>query len=113
MTQAGSIGRSLTLKRIFDILASGIGIVALLPVYALVALAVAIDSPGPIIFRQLRLGKDKRPFHILKFRTMRHDPTGSGPQVTANDDPRITRVGRILRHWKLDELPQLAASASG
>jgi len=107
MTQVGSIERSATLKRIFDILASGIGIVALLPVYALVALAVAFDSPGPIIFRQLRLGKNESPFYILKFRTMRHDGEGSGRLITTRDDPRITRVGRILRKWKLDELPQL------
>ena len=102
-----SIGRSLALKRCFDVLAASLGIVVLSPVLLLIGLAVAVDSPGPVLFRQSRIGKNESEFEILKFRTMRHQDRSAGPQVTSKDDPRITRVGRVLRDWKLDELPQL------
>jgi len=75
------------------------------PVLAGVALAVAITSRGPIIFRQWRMGKDGRPFEILKFRSMRQ--ANAGPAVTAKGDPRVTRIGGVLRKTKLDELPVL------
>ena len=93
-------------KRAMDV---GLCLLALplaLPLMALIALAVKADSPGPVLFRQQRVGRGGVPFRILKFRSMRlHD--GSGPQVTAAGDARVTRVGRWLRRTKLDELPQL------
>jgi len=94
-------------KRIFDFVVAGAGFVVLLPVLAVVALAVAVSSPGPVLFRQQRVGLHGRPFEILKFRTMANAPEGTGPLVTAAGDRRITPVGRVLRAAKLDELPQL------
>lgn len=96
------------LKRTFDILVSAIGLLALSPVLALVAIAIKIGSPGPVFFRQERVGKNFRPFKILKFRTMVVDAPKLGAQITqGNDDPRITKIGKLLRRTKLDELPQL------
>lgn len=92
-------------KRIFDLVAAGVGLVALLPVFAAIALAIKLSSPGPVLFRQQRVGRNGRLFWLYKFRTMRPDPGGS--LLTAAGDPRITPVGRWLRHRKLDELPQL------
>jgi len=94
-------------KRIFDFVVAGAGIVVLAPVLAVIALAVAVSSPGPVLFRQQRVGLHGRPFEILKFRTMTHAPEGQGLLVTAAGDRRITPVGRVLRSAKLDELPQL------
>jgi lipopolysaccharide/colanic/teichoic acid biosynthesis glycosyltransferase len=94
-------------KRVFDFVVAGAGFVVLLPVLAIIALAVAVSSPGPVLFRQQRVGLNGRLFEILKFRTMTHAPEGQGPLVTAAGDRRITRVGRVLRATKLDELPQL------
>jgi lipopolysaccharide/colanic/teichoic acid biosynthesis glycosyltransferase len=74
---------------------------------ALIALLIRLDSPGPAFFRQERLGKDGRPFIILKFRSMRLDAEKNGPQWADKDDPRCTRLGRILRKSRLDEIPQL------
>ena len=68
---------------------------------------IVLDSPGPAFFRQQRLGKDGKPFWIIKFRTMVEDAERDGPQWASQDDPRITRVGRMLRKLRLDELPQL------
>ncbi len=95
------------LKRIVDILLSGIGIVFLLPVFAVVALGVKMTSPGPIFFRQERMGLSGSTFRIFKFRTMKVQKPNSGCQVTANGDSRITPFGAFLRQYKLDELPQL------
>ncbi len=92
-------------KRIMDVIASSAALVALAPAMALLALAVKLDSPGPVLFRQERAGRGNRPFTILKFRSMRVGATG--PLVTAAQDARVTRVGRFLRRTKLDELPQL------
>ena len=94
-------------KRLFDILASSVGLMLLLPVLLCLALWVKLDSPGPILFRQVRVGRHGQPFVIHKFRTMRHDPQCSGPQITVGCDARITSAGRLLRATKLDELPQL------
>ena len=93
-------------KRLFDVLMSSLGLLALGPLLILIALAVKLDSPGPVFFRQERVGRFGVPFRIHKFRTM-HVHDGSGPQVTAAGDARITRAGRWLRATKLDELPQL------
>ena len=94
-------------KRLFDLLMSSLGLLALGPLLILIALAVKLDSPGPVFFRQERVGRFGVPFRIHKFRTMRHDPAGSGLQITVGADRRITRVGQFLRGSKLDELPQL------
>ena len=95
------------MKRAFDIVASFVGLVLLFPLLLVVALIIKLESRGPIFFRQERMGKGFRPFYIYKFRTMIHDPTGSGRPLTVGKDPRITRVGAFLRHAKLDEFPQL------
>lgn len=94
-------------KRLFDWLMSSLGLLALGPLLLLIALAVKLDSSGPVFFRQERVGRFGKPFRIHKFRTMRHDPAGQGLQITVGADSRITRVGGILRSTKLDELPQL------
>jgi exopolysaccharide biosynthesis polyprenyl glycosylphosphotransferase len=106
------------LKRAMDILLVGLGLVAISPLLALVALAIKVDSPGPVFYRQTRVGKDGRQFSMLKFRSMcvdadrrlaelRQHNEASGPLFKMKSDPRITRVGRILRRSSLDELPQL------
>lgn len=94
-------------KRLFDLFFSGLGLLALGPLLLLIALAVKLDSPGPVFFRQERVGRHGRPFRINKFRTMQHAPTGQGLQITVGADRRITRVGHFLRASKLDELAQL------
>ena len=91
-------------KRLFDIVASALGLLLLAPLLLLVALWVRLDSPGPVLFRQTRVGRFGEPFVIHKFRTMRVE---SGAAITVGEDPRITRSGRLLRQAKLDELPQL------
>ena len=94
-------------KRLFDLLLSSIGLLLLAPVLLLIAVLIKLDSPGPVMFRQERVGRFGRPFHIHKFRTMQHDPAGQGLLITVGADRRITRVGAVLRQTKLDELPQL------
>jgi lipopolysaccharide/colanic/teichoic acid biosynthesis glycosyltransferase len=101
------------LKRCFDFAAALTGLVLLSPVYLLIALAVRCTSRGPIFFLQERVGRGFRRFKIYKFRTMVIDAPKLGLQITAGEDPRITRVGRFLRKWKLDELPQLANVLKG
>jgi lipopolysaccharide/colanic/teichoic acid biosynthesis glycosyltransferase len=95
------------MKRMFDLTVAVVGLLLLSPLMIAVALLVKAGSPGPILFRQERIGKGFRPFHIYKFRTMVQDAPGRGTLVTFGDDPRITRVGRFLRKTKIDELPQL------
>lgn len=96
------------LKRFFDIFLSAAGLVFLLPVWVLLVAAIKLDSKGPMLFKQKRVGKDKRTFTILKFRTMRIDtPCDIPTHQLANPHQCITRVGRILRKASLDELPQL------
>ena len=95
-------------KRLLDILLSGIGILVLSPVYLLVALAIKIDDPGPVFFRQKRIGIHKSYFQILKFRTMKMEAPGETPTHLLEDPEQyITRVGRVLRKFSLDELPQI------
>jgi len=94
-------------KRLFDIFFSGIGLVLLTPLYLIVAIAIRIDSPGPILFRQIRVGRRGAPFTIHKFRTMRAIQHENAPQITVGADPRITRTGTFLRKFKIDEIPQL------
>jgi lipopolysaccharide/colanic/teichoic acid biosynthesis glycosyltransferase len=95
------------MKRAFDIVVSLAGLILLLPLLLVTAAAIKLDSPGPIFFKQLRVGRGFRPFLIYKFRTMVQDSLTSGQSITVGDDPRITRVGWFLRKTKIDELPQL------
>ena len=96
------------LKRALDIVASLLLLVLTLPTLLLAALAVKLDGPGPVLYRQERVGRGGQIFHIAKFRTMRVDAEqGSGPQWASVDDPRVTRVGRFLRRMRIDELPQI------
>ena len=94
-------------KRLFDILCAGLGLLLLSPLLLAVAVWVKLDSRGPVMFRQERVGRFGVPFRIHKFRTMRVDAPSLGPQITIGDDARITRSGRWLRASKVDELPQL------
>lgn len=95
------------LKRLLDIVAAATGLLLIaVPLSALMIL-VRLTSPGPVFFRQERIGRGGRPFFILKLRTMVQDAPKLGKQITSGDDPRITRVGHFLRKTKLDELPQL------
>ncbi len=94
-------------KRLFDLLLSSLGLAVLALPLALVALAIKLDSPGPVFYRQVRVGLRGREFRIHKFRTMAHDPGDRGPQLTVGLDARITHVGAFLRRTKLDELAQL------
>ena len=95
------------MKRAFDAIAAAVGLLLLAPVLLLIALAVRVDSPGPAIFRQVRVGLSGREFKMLKFRSMTNDPAGPKASLTIAGDPRITRVGHLIRKAKLDELPQL------
>ncbi|MEK7663763.1 MAG: sugar transferase, partial [Actinomycetota bacterium] len=94
-------------KRLFDILASSFGLLFLLPIFLLISLATKLASPGPAYFAAKRVGKFGKPFRMYKFRTMTESPGGTGPNITAHDDPRVTSIGRFLRLTKLNELPQL------
>jgi lipopolysaccharide/colanic/teichoic acid biosynthesis glycosyltransferase len=100
-------------KRLFDVLGAAVSLMLLAPLMLLVAVAVRLDSPGPVLFRQERVGRHGRPFRIHKFRTMQVDATGRGPLLTASGDPRVTRVGAALRRHRLDELPQLVDVLKG
>lgn len=93
-------------KRAFDLLGAAVGLLLLAPVLLLIALWIKLDSPGPVLYRQQRVGRGGRLFTIHKFRTMQQGIL-DGPQLTVGADPRVTRAGRFLRHYKLDELPQL------
>jgi len=96
------------IKRAFDLLASSVLFVATLPLMLLSALVIKLESPGPVIYRQERVGRAGRPFTVLKFRSMRNDAERDGIARWASvGDPRVTRVGRLIRKLRIDELPQL------
>ena len=95
------------MKRLFDLGASAFGLLLLSPVFFVIALLIKFDSPGPVFFRQVRVGRNGREFRIHKFRTMFADVPANTRPLTVKADSRITRVGRTLREHKLDELPQL------
>jgi lipopolysaccharide/colanic/teichoic acid biosynthesis glycosyltransferase len=94
-------------KRALDILSAALGLVLLSPVFALVACFIKLTSHGAVLFRQMRVGKDHRPFQILKFRSMLQEAPNRDLKITVAGDPRVTAIGKILRRYKIDELPQL------
>ena len=97
-------------KRLIDVLGSVCGLLLLAPLLLVAAIAIKLDSPGPVFFRQVRVGRRGVEFRIHKLRTMRQadaGDVGAATQITVGDDPRITRVGALLRRTKLDELAQL------
>jgi len=100
-------------KRWFDIVLASLGLLLLSPLLLAIAVWIKLDSTGPVLFRQERVGRFGVPFRIRKFRTMRVDAPALGPQLTVGADPRITRAGRVLRAAKLDELPQLIDVLAG
>jgi hypothetical protein len=100
-------------KRVFDLVLSAVGLVVLSPFLLAIAAWIKLDSPGPVFFRQERVGRLGQGFLIHKFRTMRHAPHEHGSQITVGADARITRVGHVLRRHKLDELPQLIDVLAG
>ena len=93
-------------KRGIDVAVSLAAILVLLPLYLFAALKVKLSSHGPIFYKQERIGLFGRPFYIYKFRSMRIDAEVQGPALSSKDDPRITRWGRVMRKWRIDELPQ-------
>lgn len=94
-------------KRIFDVIGAVVALAIASPILFLCAVAVLLESRGPVFFLQWRVGQNGKPFEVFKLRTMIHGADKRGPKITASGDPRITRVGRVLRKTKLDELPQL------
>jgi Undecaprenyl-phosphate glucose phosphotransferase len=108
LSQVPLQGWSSLVKRSADVALAAGGLAVLLPIFPFVALAIWLEDHGPIFYRQERMGLDGRPFDMLKFRSMRVDAESStGPVWAVKDDPRRTRIGSFLRHWSLDELPQL------
>lgn len=95
------------LKRTFDFVLALVGLLLLSPLLLLVAVLIKRDSPGPVFFRQERIGQHGKPFRIHKFRTMTVAKAGTAMQITVGNDARITKIGAFLRHYKIDELPQL------
>lgn len=104
---------SLFLKRWFDLILAIILLIIFLPLFCLIAIAIKLDSRGPVFFRQTRVTQYGREFKIFKFRTMVQNAEKIGSQVTVNADPRITKVGHFLRKHRLDEYPQLLNIISG
>lgn len=100
-------------KRSADIVCALLAMILLLTPMLVIALVIWADSPGSPIFRQVRLGLDQKPFVLYKFRSMRMDAERDGAQWAANDDPRVTRIGRFLRKTRIDELPQLVNILKG
>ena len=94
-------------KRVFDLVASSIGLLLLLPLFIIIAIWIKLSSKGPVFYTQKRVGKDFKEFNLYKFRSMVVGADRRGPGVTSSDDLRITKVGKFLRDTKLDELPQL------
>ena len=95
------------IKRVFDIVVAAVGLLLVSPLMIAVVLLVKLSSPGPALFKQERIGRHFRPFIILKFRTMVQDAPSRGGPITSGADPRITKIGSLLRKCKIDEIPQL------
>ena len=94
-------------RRVVSIVISLVGLIASAPLWPILWLIIKLDSPGPVFYKQRRVGKGGRTFHVVKFRTMRQDAEAGGPQWAGANDPRITRVGKFMRSSRLDEIPQL------
>ena len=103
----------LAMKRAFDVVVAGIMLVILSPVFLLLAVMIKMDSPGPVMFRQVRVTTYGKEFRIFKFRTMVNNAEKIGTQVTTKGDARVTKVGKMLRGCRLDELPQLINILTG
>jgi len=101
------------LKRFLDLVFGLIALAVALPVLLLACVAIKLESPGPVLYRQWRSGRDGKPFQILKLRTMVDGADRLGPALTQSVDPRITRIGSVLRRWSIDELPQLLNVLAG
>ena len=101
------------MKRMFDLLFCSLGLLLFFPLFLVISVAIRLDSPGPVFFRQVRVGRNGRPFRIFKFRTMCAGAETGGRKITVGDDPRVTRAGCFLRRLKLDELPQLINVVKG
>lgn len=95
------------MKRLFDIVASGCGLIVLSPLFLILAIWIKLDSPGPVFYRQVRVGRGNRDFRIFKFRSMRVGSDKGSLVTIGGHDPRITRSGYFIRKFKLDEFPQL------
>ena len=95
------------MKRAFDIVASGLGLIVLSPIFLILAIWIKLDSPGPVFYRQVRVGRNNKDFRIFKFRSMRVGSDKGSLVTIGGRDPRITRSGYYIRKFKLDELPQL------
>lgn len=95
------------MKRIFDIIASGLGLICLSPLFLFLAVWIKVDSKGPVFYRQVRVGRWNRDFRLYKFRSMRPDSEKLGLITVGGHDPRVTRSGYYIRKYKLDEFPQL------
>jgi exopolysaccharide biosynthesis polyprenyl glycosylphosphotransferase len=101
------------IKQTFDITISLFALLFLSPLFVLVSLLIKLDSPGPIFYKQERIGINGQPFSIIKFRTMKNDAEKNGPQWANQNDSRITKTGHFLRKYRIDELPQFINIAAG
>jgi lipopolysaccharide/colanic/teichoic acid biosynthesis glycosyltransferase len=101
------------LKRAFDIIVSGAGLILLSPLFVFIGVLIKLDSQGSIFFLGRRVGKDGKIFYILKFRSMEENAVAKGPVITVAGDARVTRIGKYLRKTKIDELPQLCNVVKG
>jgi len=101
------------LKRLFDIFFSFLGLILLLPLFLIIAVLVKIFSPGPVFYKSVRVGKNGKLFKMYKFRTMVVEADKTGGPSTAADDPRLTKIGKFLKKFQLDELPQLVNVLKG
>ena len=113
LQSVGVLGINALAKRAFDVILSALFLALLAPLMLLVALLVKLTSPGPVLYRQERVGLDGKPFRMLKFRTMRDQAERDGPRFAEPEDPRVTRLGPLLRRTSIDELPQLLNVLAG
>ena len=95
------------IKILFDTFFAFLGTIILSPLFLILAILIKLDSKGPVFYRSIRIGKNEKPFKVYKFRTMVVNADKIGGPSTAENDPRLTKIGKFLRKWKLDELPQL------
>ncbi|MDE6294849.1 MAG: sugar transferase, partial [Muribaculaceae bacterium] len=94
------------IKRLIDIMTSATALILLSPVFMAVSIAIKMTSPGPVFYKQERIGYHQKPFNIYKFRSMSVDAEAAGPQLSGQDDPRVTGIGHVMRKYRIDELPQ-------